>query len=122
MKVKIQVSCKYTVKKTVEFPEEIVAKLEERCRHTGTVGSDGDLAEYLGEVIHEKDADDWEYEVSSIDRIMEQPAAPKRESNRTITCSKDIRNRMKIMAAKKRVPMQTLIEDALTKALEEEGV
>lgn len=69
MKAKIQVSCKYTVKKTVELPEEIVAKLEERCRYTGTVGSDGELAEYLGEVIHEADADDWEFEVHSIDKI-----------------------------------------------------
>ena len=69
MKVKIQVSCKYTVKKTAELPEEIVAKLKERCLHTGTVGADGELAEYLGEVIHEADAEDWEYEVYSIDKV-----------------------------------------------------
>ncbi len=68
MKVKIQVSCRYTVKKTVELPEEIVTKLEERCRHTGTVGSDGELAEYLGEVVHEGDAYDWEYEVMNIEK------------------------------------------------------
>lgn len=69
MKVKMQVLCRYTVKKTVELPEEIVAKLEERCRHTGTVGSDGELAEYFGEVIHEGDAEDWDYEVQHIEKV-----------------------------------------------------
>ena len=68
MKVKIRVSCRYTVNRTVELPEDIVAKLEERCRHTGHVGSDGELAEYLGEVIHEGDADDWEIEVHNIEK------------------------------------------------------
>lgn len=67
MKVKMTVVCKYVVKKEVEFPEDIVRRLQERCRHTGTVGSDGELAEYLGEVIHERDADDWEFEVLNIE-------------------------------------------------------
>nr|WP_297100888.1 hypothetical protein [uncultured Prevotella sp.] len=121
MKVKIAVACKYFVKKEVELPDDVVGKLEERVKGTGRIGSDGELAEHLGEVIQEADADDWEYEVQSIDKIVEQPAAPKRESNRSITCSEDIRNRMKMLAAEKRVPMQTLIEDALTKTLEAEG-
>lgn len=121
MKVKIQVSCKYTVKKEAEFPEDIVVKLEDRFHNTGHIGSDGELGEYLGEVVHEADAEDWEYEVHNIERIMEQPAVTKRESNRSITCSEDIRNRMKILAAEKRIPMQTLIEDALIKTLEAEG-
>lgn len=67
MKVKMTVVCKYVVKKEVEFPEDIVRKLQERSRHTGTVGSDGELAEYLGEVVHEAEADDWEFEVLNIE-------------------------------------------------------
>ncbi len=69
MKVKIVVSCKYFVKKKVDLPDDVVGKLEERMKHTGHVGSDGELAEYLGEVIQEADADDWEYEVMNIEKV-----------------------------------------------------
>ncbi len=69
MKVKIAVACRYFVKKKVDLPDDVVGKLKERMKHTGTVGSDGELAEYLGEVIQEADADDWEYEVMNIEKV-----------------------------------------------------
>ncbi len=69
MKVKIAVACKYFVKKEVELPDDVVGKLEERVKGTGRIGSDGELAEHLGEVIQEADADDWEYEVVNIEKV-----------------------------------------------------
>ena len=51
-----------------------------------------------------------------------QASGKKRVTNRSITCSEDIRNRMKLLSAKKHIPMQTLIEDALLKVLEAEGL
>jgi exosome complex RNA-binding protein Csl4 len=68
MKVKIAVACKYFVKKEVELPDDVVGKLEERVKGTGRIDSDGELAEYLGEVVHEADADDWEFEVHNIQK------------------------------------------------------
>lgn len=68
MKVKISVACKYFVKKKVDLPDDVVGKLEERMKGTGRIGSDGELAEYLGEVIQEADADDWEFEVHNIQK------------------------------------------------------
>lgn len=68
MKVKIAVACKYFVKKEVDLPDDVVSKLEERVKGTGRIGSDGELAEYLGEVVHEADADDWEFEVHNIQK------------------------------------------------------
>ena len=44
-------------------------KLEERMKSTGHVGSDGELAEHLGDIIQEGDADDWEYEVFNIEKV-----------------------------------------------------
>lgn len=69
MKVKISVACKYFVKKKVDLPDDVVDKLEERMKGTGRIGSDGELAEHLGEVIHEGDADDWEYEMMNIEKV-----------------------------------------------------
>lgn len=68
MKVKIAVACKYFVKKEVELPDDVVGKLEERVKGTGRIGSDAELAEHLGEVIQEADADDWEFEVHNIQK------------------------------------------------------
>ena len=68
MKVKISVTCKYFVKKEVYLPDDVVRKLEERMKGTGRIGSDGELAEHLGEVIQEGDADDWEFEVLDIEK------------------------------------------------------
>ncbi len=50
-----------------------------------------------------------------------QPSETKRVSNRSITCSQELRDRLRIMAATKGIPMQTIIEDSLTKTLEEAG-
>lgn len=69
MKVKISVACKYFVKKKVDLPDDVVDKLEKRMKGTGRIGSDGELAEHLGEVIQEADADDWEYEVMNIEKV-----------------------------------------------------
>lgn len=69
MKVKIAVACRYFVKKEVDLPDDIVRKLEERMKSTGHVGSDGELAEHLGDIIQEGDADDWEYEVFNIEKV-----------------------------------------------------
>lgn len=69
LKVKIAVACKYFVKKEVDLPDDVVSKLEERLKGTDRIGSDGELAEHLGEVIQEGDADDWEFEVLDIEKI-----------------------------------------------------
>ncbi len=50
-----------------------------------------------------------------------QSSETKRVSNRSITCSQELRDRLRIMAATKGIPMQTIIEDSLTKTLEEAG-
>ncbi len=50
-----------------------------------------------------------------------QPSETKRVSNRSITCSQELRDRLRIMAATKGIPMQTIIENSLTKTLEEAG-
>lgn len=39
-----------------------------------------------------------------------QSSETKRVSNRSITCSQDLRDRLRIMAATKGVPMQALLE------------
>lgn len=44
-----------------------------------------------------------------------------RATNRSITCSEDLRNRLRVMAANKGVPMQELLEGWIRKGLEEEG-
>ena len=46
-----------------------------------------------------------------------QPSETKRVSNRSITCSQDLR----IMAATKGVPMQALLEEWMTEKLEAAG-
>lgn len=50
-----------------------------------------------------------------------QPSESKRESNRTITCNKDLRDRLRIMAANKGVPMQTLLEEWMAEKLDAAG-
>lgn len=45
----------------------------------------------------------------------------KKSGNRTITCSADIRDRIKIMAATQRVQMRDLVEGWLKEKLEEAG-
>lgn len=45
----------------------------------------------------------------------------KRASNRSITCSQELRDRLRIMAAHKGVPMQTLLEEWMSEKLEEAG-
>lgn len=45
----------------------------------------------------------------------------KRVSNRSITCSQELRDRLRIMAANKGVPMQTLLEEWMKEKLEEAG-
>ena len=46
-----------------------------------------------------------------------QPSETKRVSNRSITCSQELRDRLRIMAANKGVPMQTLLEEWMTEKL-----
>ena len=46
-----------------------------------------------------------------------QPSETKRVSNRSITCSQDLRDRLRIMAATKGVPMQALLEEWMTEKL-----
>jgi len=67
MKVKMTVVCKYVVKKEAEFPEDVVRKLEERMNQRRHISSDSLLAEHLGEVIHEEEADDWEFEILNLE-------------------------------------------------------
>lgn len=50
-----------------------------------------------------------------------QPSETKRVSNRSITCSQDLRDRLRIMAANRGVPMQTLLEEWITEKLEAAG-
>lgn len=50
-----------------------------------------------------------------------QPSTKRRETNRSITCSKELRDRLRIMAANKGVPMQALLEGWMTEKLEEAG-
>jgi hypothetical protein len=50
-----------------------------------------------------------------------QPSETKRVSNRSITCSQDLRDRLRIMAATKGVPMQALLEEWMTEKLEAAG-
>lgn len=45
----------------------------------------------------------------------------KRVSNRSITCSQELRDRLRIMAANKGVPMQALLEEWMKEKLEEAG-
>lgn len=44
-----------------------------------------------------------------------------RTTNRSVTCSEELRNRLRIMAANKGVPMQELLESWIRRGLEEEG-
>lgn len=46
-----------------------------------------------------------------------QSSETKRVSNRSITCSQELRDRLRIMAATKGVPMQTLLEEWMTEKL-----
>ena len=50
-----------------------------------------------------------------------QSSETKRVSNRSITCSQELRDRMKIMAATLHVPMQTMLEEWITEKLETAG-
>lgn len=50
-----------------------------------------------------------------------QPSETKRVSNRSITCSQGLRDRLRIMAATKGVPMQALLEEWMTEKLESAG-
>ena len=45
----------------------------------------------------------------------------KKVSNRSITCRQELRDRLRIMAANKGVPMQTLLEEWMKEKLEEAG-
>lgn len=45
----------------------------------------------------------------------------KRVTNRSITCSQELRDRLRIMAAHRGVPMQQLLEEWMTEKLEEAG-
>lgn len=50
-----------------------------------------------------------------------QPSGTKRISNRSITCSQELRDRLRIMAATKGVPMQTLLEEWIREKLDAAG-
>ena len=49
------------------------------------------------------------------------PSETKRVSNRSVTCSQELRDRLRIMAANKGVPMQTLLEEWMTEKLDAAG-
>ena len=51
----------------------------------------------------------------------DQPSGTKRVSNRSITCSQELRDRLRIMAANKGVPMQTLLEEWIREKLDAAG-
>ena len=53
--------------------------------------------------------------------IVSPTPSVKRVSNRSITCSQELRDRLRIMAAHKGVPMQHLLEEWMTEKLEEAG-
>lgn len=48
-------------------------------------------------------------------------AGTKRVNNRSITCSQELRDRLRIMAANQGVPMQTLLEEWMKEKLEAAG-
>lgn len=50
-----------------------------------------------------------------------QPSETKRVSNRSITCSQELRDRLRIMAANKGVPMQALLEEWMAEKLDAAG-
>ena len=54
-------------------------------------------------------------------KTVAQPSGKKRETNRSITCSYELRDRLRIMAATKGVPMQALLEEWMTEKLEAAG-
>ena len=49
-----------------------------------------------------------------------QPSETKRVSNRSITCSQELRDRLRIMAANKGVPMQALLEEWMAEPIPED--
>ena len=50
-----------------------------------------------------------------------QSSETKRVSNRSITCSQELRDRLRIMAANKGVPMQALLEEWMAEKLDAAG-
>ena len=50
-----------------------------------------------------------------------QSSETKRVSNRSITCSQELRDRLRIMAATKGVPMQALLEEWMAEKLDAAG-
>lgn len=67
MKIKLDVSCSYTVDIVVDdVPDDIVEQLE------GAVGTtlvmDSKLTDWLSDHVYERDAADWEYEINNVIR------------------------------------------------------
>lgn len=57
----------------------------------------------------------------SIDTDAKESLPKKRVTNRSITCSVELRNRLRVMAATKGVPMQELLESWMKEKLTEAG-
>ena len=56
MKVDIEVTCKYAVRKTFDVPENLVEKLD-----FGYVEEVSELSEFFADNLREEDAYEWEY-------------------------------------------------------------
>lgn len=75
------------------------------------------LAESLNAVaINKSSSTDHEYNKNDSKRI-----ASKRSTNRSVTCSEDLRDRLRVMAANRKIPMQELLESWMREKLTEAG-
>lgn len=64
MKVDIEVTCKYTVRKTFDVPENLVEKLD-----FGYVEEASDLSEFFADNLREEDAYELEYIIELFEPI-----------------------------------------------------
>lgn len=66
----LQVTCKYLVDIEIDdVPEEIVEQLE---NVDGTIKRNSELADWLNNIVHERDAQEWEYEIISTNNLKEE--------------------------------------------------
>lgn len=68
--IRLQATCKYSVDIEIDdVPEEIVEQLE---NVNGTIERNSELADWLNDIVRERDAQDWEYEIISTNNLKEE--------------------------------------------------
>lgn len=68
--IRLQATCKYSVDIEIDdVPEEIVEQLE---NVDGTIKRNSELADWLNNIVHERDAQEWEYEIISTNNLKEE--------------------------------------------------